>query len=377
MEKIAVIGSAYPYRGGLAAFNERLATEFIRQGFPTTIHTFTLQYPGFLFPGKTQYSEDPAPVELNIRRSVNSVNPFNWSRAARKIRRENPDLAIVKYWLPFMAPSLGTIARKIRKGGTSVICIADNIVPHEKRPGDAMLTRYFVNSVDGFIVMSSQVEKELKMARPGLPYRINPHPLFDNFGEAIPKTLARKELGLDETGPLMLFFGFIREYKGLDLLLEAMSDERLRQLPVNLLVAGEFYTDASPYLRLIHDLGLEDRVFLHDRFINDSEVSRYFCAADLVVQPYRHATQSGVTQIAYHFNKPMVVTAVGGLPELVPDGVAGFVTETDPGAIAAAIADFFLEGKEAIFVHNIEIEKQKFAWSGMTRSILDLYREIK
>lgn len=376
MEKIAVIGSAYPYRGGLAAFNERLATEFIWQGIPTTIYTFTLQYPAFLFPGKTQYSSEPAPEGLEIRRTINSVNPVSWFASARKIRQEKPGLVIVKYWLPFMAPALGTVCRRIRNRGTKIVCIADNIIPHEKRPGDAILTRYFVNSVDGFIVMSAQVEKDLLQVRPGSPYRLNPHPLFDNFGDPIPKALARKELGLEVEGPLMLFFGFIRDYKGLDLLLEAMADDRLRSAPARLLVAGEFYTDAAPYLKMIRDLGLQDRVILHDRFINDSEVSRYFCAADLVVQPYKHATQSGVTQIAYHFNKPMVVTSVGGLPELVPDGVAGYVTNTDPGSIAAAIADFYAEGKETIFAHNIESEKLKFTWSRMTGTILDLYREL-
>jgi len=210
-----------------------------------------------------------------------------------------------------------------------------------------------------------------------MPYRFNPHPLFDNFGDSIPKNEARARLGLDPEQSYILFFGFIRDYKGLDLLLHAMARPEIRELPVKLLVAGEYYTDPEPYRAIIRDSRLEDRVVMHDRFIDDSEVASYFCAADLVVQPYKHATQSGVTQIAYHFNKPMVVTNVGGLPELVPDGIVGYVTEPSPDAIASAVVKYFREEKEVIFAQYIEKEKLKFSWGKMAGSILDLYHELK
>jgi glycosyltransferase involved in cell wall biosynthesis len=264
----------------------------------------------------------------------------------------------------------------LRKKGVKVISIADNIVPHEKRPGDTLLTRYFIRSVDGFVVMSAQVGKDLDRFDPLKPRRFNPHPLFDNFGDPIPKSEARQTLGIDPSAPLILFFGFIRDYKGLDLLLEAMAREDFTNRSAKLLIAGEFYTDPGPYRQLINDPRLAGRVILHDRFIADHEVSCYFSAADLVVQPYRHATQSGVTQIAYHFDKPMIVTDVGGLPEMIPDGVAGYVVPAEPAAIAKAIERFYQEEKEIIFTGNIKREKLKFSWGKMASAILDLGRDI-
>ena len=371
---IVIIGTAYPYRGGLAAYNERLARQFSEEGNNVTLLTFTLQYPGFLFPGKTQFLEGPAPEGLTIQRKINSVNPFNWISAGYSIRKSKPDLLIFKYWLPFMAPCFGTIARIAAKNGhTKVICIFDNVIPHEKRMGDKLLTRYFTSSINGAIAMSQSVLSDLSLFRKNIPSKLNPHPLFDNFGAAISRNEALKRLGLDNGYSYILFFGFIRAYKGLDLLIEAFSDERLRKIKLKLIVAGEFYEDDKPYREMVKERKLENGIFFFDRFINDDEVSEFFCASDLVVQPYKSATQSGVTQIAYHFEKPMIVTDVGGLKEIVPDGKCGYVVNPDPSEIAASILDFFENDKKEYFIRNVKVEKVKYAWDRMTASVEEVY----
>ncbi|MCD6353943.1 MAG: glycosyltransferase [Prolixibacteraceae bacterium] len=376
--KIILIGTAHPYRGGLAAFNERMAKEFQNAGHSIEIETFTLQYPRFLFPGKTQFADWEKPKDLNIRQTVNSIHPANWFFVGRRIKKEKPDLVIFKYWLPFMAPCFGTIARQIRKNKhTKIVCIADNLIPHEKRPGDKILTAYFMNSIDGMVSMSKSVEKDILKFRKDLPKMLHPHPLFDNFGEILDRKVALQKLNLDPEFKYLLFFGFIRNYKGLDWLLEAFADKRLKKFPVKLIVAGEFYADPEPYYALIKKLNLDDRIILKTNFIADDEVKIYFSAAELVVQPYKSATQSGVTQIGYHFNKPMLVTNVGGLSEIIPDKKAGYVTDPNPKAIADAIFDFFENKRKATFVENIKIEKQKFSWAGMIATILKVYDKIK
>ena len=376
MKKIKIIGSAHPYRGGLAAFNERMANEFVNSGNELTIETFSLQYPNFLFPGKTQYADWEKPDNLEINRSVNSVNPFNWIKTGLRIKKEKPDFVIFKYWLPFMAPCFGTIARIIKKNRhTKIICVADNIIPHEKRIGDKFLTSYFMNSIDGIIPMSRSVEDDIYKFRKDIPVKLHPHPLFDNFGEIIEQKTALSKLKLDTTFKYILFFGFIRDYKGLDWLLESFADSRFRKLPVKLIIAGEFYSDPAPYHKLIDKLNLSEHIILKTDFIPDEDVKNYFCAADLVAQPYKSATQSGVTQIGYHFNKPMLVTNVGGLSEIIPDKVIGYVTEPNPKAISEAILDFFENDKKDEFVENIKKEKEKFSWSGMISTILEVYNK--
>ncbi|HWB62446.1 MAG TPA: glycosyltransferase [Chitinophagales bacterium] len=375
--KVIILGSAHPLRGGLATYNERLAREFISQGHSVQIYTFSLQYPSFLFPGKSQYSDQPAPDDLYIHVKVNSINPFNWRKVGREIAKLNADLMIVKFWLPFMGPCLGTISRIVRKNGkTKVISIIDNIIPHEGRPGDFQLAKYFVNSVDGFIAMSDSVLDDLKKFDNKKPKLFSPHPLYDNFGAAISKTEAYEKLGLEINTEYILFFGFIRDYKGLDLLLHAMADERVRQLNMRLIVAGEFYTNAKPYWDLITQLNIADKLIMRTDFIPDDEVRNYFCAADIVVQPYKHATQSGVTQICYHFDRPMLVTNVGGLPEIVPNGKVGYVVEPDPKAIADALVDFYANHRDFVMRDNIKIEKKKYAWSAMLDKIFEIYKRI-
>jgi glycosyltransferase involved in cell wall biosynthesis len=372
MKRVLIIGPAHPLRGGLATFNQRLAAEFMGQEMRCEIVSFSLQYPSFLFPGTTQYSSDPAPQNLVIHTLINSVNPLNWVIVGNKLRRWKPDLIVVRYWLPVMGPALGTMLRMVKRNHhTRIICIADNVIPHEKRPGDTPFTRYFLKACDGFVTMSEKVLGDLRQFEPTKPAQLVQHPLYDNFGEPIPAAEARKRLGLSSEEKILLFFGFIRQYKGLDMLLQAMADERIRQAGIRLLVAGEFYEDDKPYHQLIQDLQLQESVILRTNFIPDSEVRDYLCAGDCVVQPYRNATQSGVTPLAYHFEKPMIVTNVGGLPALVPHEKVGLVTEPSPTALADAILHFYQLG-EQYFIPHLRSEKQKYSWAKLTEAILTL-----
>jgi len=381
MEKrsVIIIGTAYPFRGGgMSTYNERMARAFRQRGDDVTIYTFSLQYPGFLFPGKTQYSTDPTPADLTIKVAINSINPLNWIKVGREIKKLKADIVVIRYWMPFMAPCLGTIARIIRRNKHSkVIAITDNIIPHEKMPGGNLLSKYFVKSCDGFIAMSRAVLNDLNKFDKIRPRLFSPHPLYDNFGVAVAKSEAKKQLGLDDHTKYILFFGFIREYKGLDLLIKAFADERFRNLPVKLLIAGEFYIDGKPYFDLIDNLGLKDNILLRTAFIENSEIVNYFCAADIVAQPYKDATQSGVTQIAYHFEKPMLTTDVGGLSEMVPDGKVGYVVAPDVNEISDALLRFFNENKEEEFSRNAAIEKKRFSWEILLTTIDSVVNSIK
>ncbi|HRG82557.1 MAG TPA: glycosyltransferase [Chitinophagaceae bacterium] len=373
MAKLVIIGPAHPLRGGLATFNQRLAKAFNDEGHSCSIYSFSLQYPSFLFPGKTQFTEEPAPANLDIYTVINSVNPFNWIRIGNRLKKEKPDIIIVRFWLPFMGPALGTILRRVRKNKhTRIICIADNVIPHEKRFGDRPFTRYFLKSCDAFITMSEKVMTDLRQFEKEKPAKQVSHPLYDNFGEIIPKETARKHLGLPENENIILFFGFIRRYKGLDILLDAigyLKKNNPEALRFKLLVAGEFYEDEQPYQEQIDRLGIRDHLILRTDFIPDSEVKYYCCAADAVIQPYRNATQSGVTPLAYHFEKPMVVTNVGGLPALVPHEKVGLVVAPNPEAIAAGILHFYQLGED-FFIPHLRVEKEKYSWENMVREII-------
>jgi len=366
-KRIILLGTTWPFRsGGISTFNERLTRALIDSGDQVVIYTFSLQYPSFLFPGKTQLSDQPAPEGLDIRIKVNSVNPFNWVAVGREIRNQKPDVLLLRYWIPFLAPCLGTIARIVRKNKfTKIIAVADNIIPHEKHVFDKSFTRYFTESCDGFITMSRAVLKDLKQFCPNAPMVYTPHPLYDIFGNIVPREQALNQLGLSTDYRYLLFFGFIRDYKGLDWLLEAFSDEKLRKFPVKLIVAGEFYTSSEKYLQIIRDKNLTDHVILRTDFIADQDVANYFGAADMVVQPYKSATQSGVTQIAFHYNKPMLVTEVGGLGEIIPHGKVGYVVQPEPKAISEAIFDFYKNDRIGLFTGNVVREKEKFSWGTM------------
>ncbi len=372
MASVVIIGPAHPLRGGLATFNQRLAKAFIDEGHQCSLYSFSLQYPSFLFPGTTQYSSDPAPEGLQIHSVINSVNPLNWVSVGNRLRKESPDIIVVRYWLPFMGPALGTILRKVRKNRhTRIVCIADNVIPHEKRIGDRSFTNYFLKAPDAFITMSEKVMTDLRTFQPAKPAQQVTHPLYDNFGAIISAADARTKLGLPVNEKIILFFGFIRNYKGLDLLFEAMADKRIRDAGIRLLVAGEYYEDEKKYQEQIDRLGIRDLLFLKTDFIPDSEVKYYLCAADAVIQPYRNATQSGVTPLAYHFEKPMLVTNVGGLPALVPDGKAGLVVEPSAASIADGILRFYQLGGN-YFIQHLREEKKKYSWNKLVETVFQL-----
>lgn len=370
-KNIVIIGSAHPLRGGgIASYNERLAKAFQEEGHNVAIYTFSLQYPSFLFPGTTQYSTEPAPAGLKIHVAINSINPLNWIKVGNRIKKERPDIVVVRYWLPFMGPCLGTILRIIKKNRyTRVVCIADNIIPHEPKFYDKAFTKYFIKPVDAFITMSEKVLADLKMFTQK-PAVYVAHPLYDNFGKKISKEAARQKLGINAHEPLLLFFGFIRKYKGLDLLLDAMKllKDSASTVP-KLLIAGEFYDDPKTYAEQIERLGIKDELILKTSFIADDDIKYYLCAADVVIQPYRHATQSGVTPLAYHFEVPMIVTNVGGLPSMVPSDRVGLIAEPDAASIAQKIREYFEKGADH-FLPGLREEKKKYSWEVMVKAIV-------
>lgn len=371
--KIVILGPAHPYRGGLASIMETMAREYQRRGDEVKVYTFSLQYPSLLFPGKSQTVDAPAPHDLHIERVMNTCNPLNWVALGNRLRKEAPDMILMKYWTPFMAPCFGTIARIARKNGkTKVICQIDNVEPHEHHLIDKPFNSYYLGAVDGFVYMSEQVGGELK-AYTSAPAIFSPHPMFEHFGERVERTEACSKLGLDASKRYLLFFGLIRDYKGLDLLLEAF--EKIDDKELRLLVAGEFYNDKEQYRAALERLG--ERVVLHDHFIPDAEVADYFSVADALVLPYHTATQSGVTQIAYNFSVPMVVTRVGGLPEIVPDGKVGFVCEPTAEGVHKAIVQLYEEGVLQRFADNFPEERKRFSWATMCDKLVEVYNQTK
>lgn len=376
---VVVIGPAYPLRGGLASFNERLTSAFIQQGMKASITTFSLQYPSFLFPGTTQYSTDPGPTDIQIDVSINSVNPFNWLKIGNRLKKAKPDIIVVRFWLPFMGPALGTILRMVKRNKhTRIICIADNVIPHERRFIDKPFTKYFIKPIDAFITMSNKVMQDLRLFTNKKAKEVI-HPLYDNFGNAISKIEAQQYLQLDPNKKTLLFFGFIREYKGLDILLDAIKiikdKNQVLYNTIQLVIAGEYYDDAKKYTSKITEHKIEEVVIQKTNFIADSEVKYYLCAADVVVQPYRNATQSGVTPLAYHFEKPMIVTNVGALAKNVPHQKVGLVCEPTPQSIAHAIETFFTLEVD-LLLQNIKEEKKKYSWEILVQTILTLSNDI-
>jgi len=374
---IICIGPAHPLRGGIASFNTALCNNFIESGHRASIISFSLQYPGFLFPGKTQYEEGKAPAGVPIRSLINSVNPFSWIKAVRAIRSTSPDLVVIHHWMPFIAMSLGFIVRRLKKKpACPVIVIAHNVIPHEKQAGWKSMSKYLLSACDGYIVLSASLLDDLKIFTDSTIKDFIPHPVYEHFGEAVDRKEAADLLGLDPSLRYLLFFGMIRKYKGLDLIIRAFAEMRYRVPDLRLIVAGEFYSGEKEYMDLINESGLGDRVILRDHFIPSGKVRYYFSLADLVTQPYRTATQSGVSQIAYHFGVPMLVTDVGGLAEIVPHMKVGYVTPVDEHAIAEAITDFFEKDRAAAFRKNIREERKRFTWEAMTTRIIEMSREV-
>ena len=371
--KIFIIGPAFPLRGGPAQFNENLCLELNKEGHDAQIISYKLQYPNFLFPGSSQFEKSgSAPLGIKIHTILNTINPFNWLMVARFIRKQKPDFILFRYWLPFFGPCLGTIGKLVRSH-TKVLALTDNIIPHEKRIGDHVFTKYFVKNCDGFIAMSKVVLNDLSIFTQNLNKAYSPHPMYENYGDLISIDLARKKLNLNPHDKIILFFGLIRHYKGLDILLEALAAPEIKNQGVKLLIAGEFYDDKNFYLQLIKKLNLQDCVIVHDKFIPNDEVRDYFCASNLVAQTYRNATNSGVTMVGYFYEKPMLVTNVGGLSEIVPNEVCGYVVENNCALISEKVVDFFANDREKQFVKNVKIEKKKYEWIEFINSLLTLY----
>ena len=366
--KIVILGTAWPYRGGLATFNERLARQFSEEGHEVEVWTFTLQYPSFLFPGKTQFTSDPAPKDLTIVRRLNSCNPFNWLRVARTLKAMAPDKLICCYWMAFFAPLYGTICRIVKRNHkTQCIALVHNMFPHEKSVLDKLFAPYFVHSQDAFVALSDSVVNDIHSLT-SAPAVSSPHPIYDHYGTRMTKGEACKQLNLDETKDYMLFFGLVRAYKGLDLLLDAFGQIKEDLPQLQLIIAGEFYEDEDKYRKQIADLDLRDRIVVRNEFVPDADLRKYFGAASLIVQPYKSATQSGVTQVAFHFEKPMLVTNVGGLGEIVHDGQMGYAVAPEPKAIAEAIKDYYENNRQEAFTQYLINEKTKYGWDKMTQA---------
>jgi glycosyltransferase involved in cell wall biosynthesis len=350
----------------------------IERGHAVQPITFTRQYPERLFPGKTQFAEDETPPNdlPDAERVIDTLNPLTWWQAAQRVVQHEPDAVLFQYWMPYFAPAYGVIARWARRQGIRVLTIVHNALPHERHVGDAVLSRFFLRAIDGFVVMSDAVAEELAPLRQtDAAVQQIEHPVYARFGDAVSQAEARAELGLPSDAPVLLFFGFVREYKGLHVLLDALPAV-VDQLPdAHLVIAGEFYDDPAPYRTQIEQARLADHVTLHDRYIPSEAVPAYFGAADIVVQPYVSATQSGVAQIAFHFDRPIVVTDVGGLAEVVPHETAGFVVPPeDPSALAEQIVRFFREGWHDRLVDGVRRQKERYHPDRLTDAIDDLLR---
>ena len=370
MSKLILVGPASPLRGGIADFNEALASELVNQGHEVIVVSFSLQYPSFLFPGKSQFSKHSKNDHpYKIHSLINSINPISWYKAAKFIKKEKPDAVLFRFWIPFMGLCLGKIAGIVKKSGIDVYALTDNVIPHESRIADRQLTGYFLKRCNGFITMSKSVCEDIAH------FTNNPkklclfHPIYNMFGELVSKNEALTELELPERN-YILFFGLIREYKGLELAIEAMSHPKIKELDLTLIVAGEFYSSKDKYVGLIDKLKL-DNVILHDEFIPKDKVKYYFGAADAVVQPYITATQSGITQVAYHFNTPMIVTNVGGLAEIVEDGKQGYVCEVNSAGVANAILQLYANKvKVQDLSDGVANRKKEFSWNSFVKELL-------
>ena len=368
MKRYVILSPANPLRGGIASSSERLAEEIRDQGQEVDIISFKKQYPDLLFPGKTQFTSDPPPKDIRIHSWIHSTNPFNWVQVAKKIVRLKPDYVIVRYWIPFMGPSLGSICKRVKKStGAKIVCLADNLIPHEETPVDSILTRNFLKHIDSMVVMSKSVGQDLRKFSDTIPYTFVPHPIYDNYGEKAERTEALVRLGLDSAKRYILFFGFIRAYKGLDILIDAF--EQLNDPNIHLIVAGEFYADEKVYKEDVRKRGLSDRIHFYSEYIPNEGVADFFAAADIVAQPYRSATQSGISQLAYHFEKPMLVTNVGGLPEIVDHDKSGYVVDVNPQAVSEALSDFFTNDRSQGMTEATIQAKARFSWKMLLEAL--------
>ncbi len=373
--RFAFVGTAYPMRGGIAQFNALLARELAKR-HTVDFYSFTRQYPSLFFPGKTQMESGPDPAPVGARAMVDSIGPWSWHRTAREIASRKPDALLFKYWIPFFAPCFATIARRARaRCGCRVILICDNVIPHETRLFDEALTRLMLSSADGFIVMTKSVLADLRRFRPDAPAELVHHPLYTHFGEPMPKEEARRRLGWRPDERVLLFFGYIRRYKGLDLLLRAMPEIH-RATGARLVVLGEFYEDRAPYDRIVEEVGLGEIVTMRGDYAPNEDVAVHFNASDLTVLPYRSATQSGIVQVAYQLERPVLCTRVGGLEEMIQDGATGLLAAPeDVAGIARAVSRYFEENLEGRLVEGLRLEKAKMGWDVMAAAVERLAKE--
>ncbi|MDX1421312.1 MAG: glycosyltransferase, partial [Rubricoccaceae bacterium] len=368
---VALIGPFWPYRGGIAHFSRTLARGLSARGHAVHRYTFSRQYPERLFPGKTQLDTAPPP-EVPAPRVLDTLGPRTWVRTARTVAGDGARVAILQYWMPFFAPALGTLARRLRKRGVTVLAVVHNALPHERRPGDHLLSRYALRACDGLLVMSDEVRRDVEALAPAVPLRQASHPVYDLFGAPVPRAEARVALGLPRDAPVLLFFGFVRRYKGLHVLLSAMPRILARLPDARLVVAGEFYADEGALRAQAAPLG--DAVRFDADYIPDTAVAPYFGAADVVVQPYVSATQSGVAQIAFHFGRPVITTDVGGLAEVVPHEKAGLVVPPEtPEALADAVVRFFEEEMASRLEAGVRGERENHTWDRLFEALESLW----
>jgi len=366
--KIVLVGPFPPFRGGISDLNAALADHLSKRHEIHAIN-FTTQYPKVLFPGKTQFKKGDSAQEVDSIRCLSSINPFSWRKTAYKIIDIEPDLVLFRFWLPFFAPAFSGVAKKIRKySDATIMAICDNIIPHEERLLDTRITKRFFGFIDSFIVLSKKVENELLSFVPEAKYKYSPHPIYSIFNNTLSKEQAKAELKL-ATKKVLLFFGLIREYKGLDILINAMEKIKTELEDYTLLIVGECYENENKYTDLIKKAGITDNVKCHYSFIPDNEVGKYFSATDVVVLPYKTASQSGIVQIAYHFDTPVIVSNVGGLPEIVDEGKTGYCVEPNSNAFAKAIKAFYENDNISEMNSNISEYKSQFSWDAMVKAI--------
>ncbi|MBE0655020.1 MAG: glycosyltransferase [Bacteroidales bacterium] len=372
--KIISIGPAYPLRGGIAKFNEALSSALRDTGNELILYSYRYQYPSYIFPGKTQYSLDDPPPDLHIKSEIHSLNFLSWKPSARKIAKEQPDLVIVHYWMPFFAPCLTSILKVLKHRKIKTILLAHNLIPHERQPGTIFVTKGILKQLSGMICLSQSVKEDARFFRPGMPVEVLPHPVYSIYGELVNRKDALKKLNLTEDPKYLLFFGLVRKYKGLDILLHALPLVKFQNW--RLIVAGEFYENREYYDEIIDKYNLEGKLTIYDKYIPDHEVGALFSIADLVVQPYRTATQSGVTQISYYFGVPMIVTNVGGLPEIIDHGKTGYVVPPEPHWIAKAIDEFFSKTDQEKMRKAVLEKKKEYSWESFARRMMDFISGI-
>lgn len=372
--KIAYLSTFYPYRGGIAQFNANLYRELEKE-YSIKAFTFTRQYPDFLFPGKTQLvtGEDKADIIPSIR-CLDTINPFTWGKSARLIAKEKPDLLLMKYWMSFFGPSLGNVAGRLKRRGTKVITVLDNVIPHEKRFIDKPFTKYFLKRNTGFVAMTESVKQDLLSLRPNAPVILLPHPLYDHFGKALDMKEARKKLGVREDSKVLLFFGIIRDYKGLDLLIDAFG---MLDKSYDLIIAGESYGSFEKYQQQIDKNPNKENIKVFDRYIGDDEVPLFFSACDVTVLPYKSATQSGITSIAYHFEVPLIATDTGGLKETIKHGITGLIADKpEVSLIKQRIEEFYSGNTAADFRSEIRKLKEELSWKKFAKELIDFSKSL-